>query len=123
MSAAEKLDLRDDRGCIDYDRIVELMAIEKNDLARMLDYERTSLRSNKPASPKIIAALFPYIRILAILWDHFDGNAGKVTKWLHDPQQEWLYLSPIEMLKQKKADKVIEFLTSQLDDKADPFNG
>jgi hypothetical protein len=123
MNSVEKLDLRNDKGCIDYDRIVELMAIEKNDLAEMINYERTSLKSNKPASPKMIAALSPYIRILVILWDQFGGDAGKVTKWLNDPQKEWLYLSPIEMMKRKKADKVVEFLTAHLDDRADIFNG
>lgn len=123
MGAAEKLELRNEKGGIDYDRILKLMAIPKMDLATMLDYERTSLLSSKVPTPKMLAALAPYFRILAILWDHFEGNSEKIAQWLHDPKRDWLYLSPIEMMKRGKTEQVVEYLVAQLDPRTDIFNG
>jgi hypothetical protein len=123
MGAAEKLEFRNQVGGIDFDRIVQLMNVEKSELAAMIGYDRTSLKSNKPASPKMLATLSPYFRILAMLWDHFEGDPVKVSAWLHDPKSEWLYLSPIEMLRRKKADKVVDYLIAHLDLRADLFNG
>lgn len=89
----------------------------------MLDYNRTSLKSNKKPTPKMLATMSPFFRILAILWDHFEGDQKKISTWLHEPNKSWLYLSPIEMMKCKKTDKVIELLTAHLDTGADLFYG
>lgn len=123
VGAAEKLEFRNPSGGVDYDRIVSLMNVKKSDLASMLGYDRTSLKSDKPASAKILSSLSPYFRILAMLWDHFDGDQVEISKWLHNPKSDWIYLSPIEMLKRHKTDQVVDYLIANLDLRSDIFNG
>ena len=122
-NTTEKLELRDVNGCVDYDLIVKLMAIEKIAFAAMLDCDLLTLERDRPASPQMLAVLSPYFRLLDALWEHFQGKVGSISKWLHDPNRDWLDLSAIEMIELKKMDKVVAYLISRLDNRSDLFNG
>jgi hypothetical protein len=60
------------------------------------------LSRSGPVSPKIRVQVSELVSIYMMLWKITKGDKGLIKRWLHEPQDEYFGLSPVQFMKINK---------------------
>ncbi|RYE58790.1 MAG: hypothetical protein EOP48_02770 [Sphingobacteriales bacterium] len=108
-----QLPIYDDAG-LNFEKLKELMGVNSQEVADMLDVSESTVRSGKISS-KTLKNAQPLLHILNMIWKLMDGNAAEIRRWLNEPRIEWSGLSPMTCLSLGKAQAVVNFLESNFE--------
>lgn len=82
---------------IDFAKIREFIGVPQDDLAHLIDVSPSTLK-NKKISVETRTKATPLVKIIHHLWELSDNDVNKSRRWLREPKERLLGLTPIEFM-------------------------
>ncbi len=90
-------------------RVAELLGVTLSELAALIGVARNTLTA-KTGARKVDAALSPVVRILAMAAEMAGGEDRAAIWFKHQPIPGWAGKTPFDLVRERKADKVLAYL-------------
>lgn len=103
-----------DHGELSFKRVNDLIGASNEVTAEILGVSEGTIRSQKVSHATLRKSQI-LVHILNMLWELTEGDAKEVKRWLYEPRIEWRGKSPMDLLQNKKAEAVANYLEGLLD--------
>lgn len=82
---------------IDFSKMKEFMGLPAEDFATLIDVSASTLKS-KTVSVTTLTKATPLVKIVQHLWKLSGEDENKARRWLREPKEKLLGLTPIEFM-------------------------
>lgn len=97
-------------GDLDYKKITNFLSFDTNDLSKMAEVSKNSVRHDSKA-PQALKERFQEIAVTcSLVAEFFEGDAEKTVMWFTTPNPMLGDITPRDMLRLGRAKKLIRFI-------------
>lgn len=114
MARADLLGLSDD-GHTNYKKVADLLQLSKEDLAKMADVKKASVRFDANIPQPVAQRLREIANIANLVAEYFSGDAHKVSLWFELANPMLGNMSPRNMIRAGRYTKVLNFILDARD--------
>lgn len=101
---------------LDYERVRDIVGLSNSDLSRVAEIARSSVRFDSRIPPELKDRMEQIANCCAMLADHFNGDAQKVSLWFKAPNPMLGNVSPRDMIRYGRFAKLQRFIVEALSD-------
>lgn len=99
-----------DGDSVDKKEVVKFFDFSKGDISKISGVSKTSVRWDDRAPQVVTDHIYQLAIIASLVGEFFDGNAIKTMTWLKMPNPMLGGISPRDMIKLGRSDKLIHFI-------------
>lgn len=114
MARADLLGLYDN-GHTNYKKVADLLQLSKEDLAKMADVKKASVRFDANIPQPVAQRLREIANIANLVAEYFGGDANKVSLWFELANPMLGNMSPRNMIRAGRYTKVLNFILDARD--------
>jgi len=103
------------KGQTDYKRVVELVQLSKEDLSKIADVAKSSVRYDESIPLPVAERLREIANIANLVGEFFDGNREKVALWFEFPNPLLGNISPRNMIRGGRYKRLLNFVLDARD--------
>lgn len=83
-------------------KLVEAYGVTRKVFSEISDVSESSLSRKGEVKPSTRIKLGELISIYSVLWKLLEGDESKVKRWLHESQDQYFGLSPVQFMRLDK---------------------
>ncbi len=93
----------------DYQKIADFLSLDENDLSKMAQVRRQSIRLDEPPR-EVIERLHETAIVINLVAEFFDGDRNRTVSWFHAQNPSLGNIKPRDMLRLGRFHKLHQFI-------------
>lgn len=95
---------------LDYKKVVKFLSFDTDELSKIGGVSKKSVRTDDNAPAELKARLKDIAIICSLVAEYFGGDGIKTATWFHTPNPMLGNLTPRDMIRLRRSDKLIKFI-------------
>ena len=101
---------------LDYERVRDMVGLTNNDLSRVADVAKSSVRFDERIPPALKERMEQIANCCLLVAEHFGNDAQKTSLWFKTPNPMLGNVSPRDMIRYGRFSKLQRFIVGALSD-------